>query len=164
MNTFLVRLGFGFALACIAVTLAGCAGQSIKTQSTPSYAAFEITFQPDPPVQPTDIVIDPNDGNAILQVVKTPGPDDNKIVWQSKQKFSIKFVQICDQSQPLPAGKELGDEKKNWNEAKEKDGVWQYKLNLKQGSGHGKETVGAKYLVKHVASGVTIDPVIIVGR
>ena len=164
MKTILVRLGVGIMLTCIVGMLAGCAGQPTQAKSAPSYATFVITFQPDPPARPTGMAIQPDDGNVVLEVVKRPGPDDNKVVWQSAQKFSIRFGQLCDPSQPLPPGAELGDEGKGWNDAKEKHGVWEYRLNLKQGNGHTKETVTAKYSVKHGDSGVEFDPIIIVGR
>jgi hypothetical protein len=171
MKTILVRLGIGIMLTCIVGMLAGCAGQPTQAKSAPSYATFVITFQPDPPARPTGMEIQPDDGNVVLEVVKRPGPDDNKVVWQSAQKFSIRFGQLCDPSQPLPRGGELGDEGKDWNVAKEKDKVWEYTLNLKQGNGPTKETVSAKYSVrhcdpgaKHCESGVEFDPIIIVGR
>ncbi len=120
MKTILVRLGFGIMLACIVGMVSGCAGRPMQAKSAPSYATFVITFQPDSPARPTGMEIQPDDGNVVLQVVKQPGPDDNKVVWQSNQRFSIKFGQLCDPSQPLPPGGELGDEGKDWNEAKEK--------------------------------------------
>jgi hypothetical protein len=164
MKTFLVRLGVGFTLACLVSGLAGCAGQPMHAKSAPSYATFKITFQPDPPARPTSMVITPDDGNVVLQVVKAPGPDDNKVVWQSDQKFSVRFGQICDKTQPLPPGQEFGDERNGWNEAKLNHGVWKYTLNLRQGSGRGKETVEGRYSIKHVDSDTDFDPVIIVGR
>ncbi len=164
MKTMLVRLGCAIMLTCIVGLIAGCAGRPMQAKSAPSYATFVITFQPDSPARPTGMEIEPDDGNVVLQVVKQPGPDDNKVVWQSNQRFSIKFGQLCDPSQPLPPGGELGDEGKDWNEAKEKHGVWEYRLNLKQGNGRTKETVSAKYSIRHVDSGVDFDPILIVGR
>ena len=171
MKTIRVRLGIGIMLTCIVGMLAGCAGQPTQAKSAPSYATFVIAFQPDPPAKPTGMAVQPDDGNVVLEVVKRPGPNDNKVVWQSDQKFSIRFGQLCDPSQPLPPGGELGDEGKDWNVAKEKDKVWEYRLNLKQGNGPTKETVSAKYSVrhcdpgaKHCESGVDFDPIIIVGR
>jgi hypothetical protein len=136
----------------------------LASLTKPSHANFDIVFKPDKPAIPTAMSISPDDGDAMLKVVKSPGSDDNKIVWQSNQQFCVKFVQVDDPSQPLKAGKELGDEKKEWNESKKKGEVWEYTLNLKQGGGHGPETVVAKYTVKHFDSKLEFDPVIIVGR
>jgi hypothetical protein len=164
MTTILMRLGSGLTLACVLAVLSGCASNLGCVNGKPSNVTFQIGFQPDGSAKPTGMVITPGDGDAFLQVVKSPGPDDNKILWHSDQDFRIKFVQIDDQTQPLKPGKELGNEKKDWNDASNKNGRYEYTLNLKQGNGRVKETVGAKYIVQHVASKVEFDPVIIVGR
>ncbi len=164
MNTNLIRLCRGFALVCLVGGLAGCANRPLQVMTKPSHADFDIVFQPDGAPQPTSMVITPDDGDAWLVVVKVPGPKDNKVVWQSEKNFKIKFVQIDDQTQPLKPGKELGDEKQGWNEAKQTNDGWVYTLNLKQGSGHGTVTVAAKYIVRSDAYNIELDPVIIVGR
>jgi len=164
MKAFLVRLGFGFMLACLVSGLTGCAGRPLQVMTKPSHADFNIAFLPDGAPQPTSMSIAPDDGDAWLLVVRTPGPKDNKVIWQSKKNFKIKFVQIDDQTQPLKPGKELGDEKQGWNEAKQTSDGWEYKLNLKQGGGHGTETVVAKYIVRNDTYNIELDPVIIVGR
>jgi hypothetical protein len=164
MKTMSIRLGLGLTLACVIGVLSGCADNLACLNGKPSNVKFEITFQPDGVAKPAGMVITPDDGDVFLRVVRSPGPDDNKVVWQSAQNFRIKFVQIDDQTQPLRPGKELGNEKKDWNDASNKKGVWEYTLNLKQGNGHTKETVAAKYLVEHADSGTVFDPVIIVDR
>ncbi|MGB7738688.1 MAG: hypothetical protein WBM03_06200 [Steroidobacteraceae bacterium] len=164
MTNILIRLGLGLTLACALVVLSGCVCDPVSVTAKPSKADFKITFTPERATKPTGMTITPNDGDAFLQVVQSPGPDDNKILWYSDQNFRIKFVQIDDQTQPLKPGKELGNEKKDWNDASTKNGRYEYTLNLKQGNGRTKETVGAKYIVQHVASLVDFDPVIIVGR
>lgn len=164
MKTILIRLGWGFALAGLVSGLAGCAGRPLQVTTKPSHADFSVAFMPDGAPQPTSMIITPDDGDAWLLVVKTPGPKDNKVVWQSKKNFKIKFVQIDDQTQPLKPGKELGDEKQGWNEARQTNDGWVYTLNLKQGSGHGTVTVAAKYIVRSDAYNIELDPVIIVGR
>ena len=90
MKTILVRLGIGIMLTCIVGMLAGCAGQPTQAKSAPVHATFVIAFQPNPPAKPTGMAIQPDDGNVVLEVVKRPGPDDNKVVWQSDQKFGIR--------------------------------------------------------------------------
>jgi hypothetical protein len=162
MTTFLVRLGFGFTLACLMSGLAGCVDRPIHAMTKPSFADFSIAFAGAP--QPTSMSITPDEGDVWLQVVKTPGPKDNRVTWQSNQKFSIRFGQLDDPNEPLKPGKRLGNEKQDWNDASEKNGAWEYTLTLSQGAGRGRETIAAKYFVKHVDSGVVFDPVIIVGR
>jgi len=162
MKTFLVRLGLGFTLACLVSALMGCAGRPIHAMKKPSSADFNIAFAGTP--QPTSMSITPDGGDVWLQVVKAPGPKDNKVTWQSNQKFSVRFGQIDDPTEPLKPGRRLGNEKQGWNDAVETNGVWQYTLELSQGNGHAHDTVAAKYFVKHVGSGVIFDPVIIVGR
>jgi hypothetical protein len=130
----------------------------------PSSAEFSIDFIGTP--QPSGMSITPDGGDAWLQVVTKTGDRHNKVVWQSRQAFSIRFGQIDDPTQPLKPGKHLGNEKPDWNDASgpDKDGLWKYTLTLSQGNGRTPETVAAKYFVKHVASGQVFDPVIIVGR
>lgn len=166
MKTFLVRLGFGFTLACLLGSLAGCAGQLAHVQGKPSHVTFKILFLPEDVAKPTGMSISPDGGDVILQVVKIPGADDNKVIWRSGQNFSVRFGQVDDPTQPLKPGRHLGNEKQGWNDASDhdKDGVWEYTLTLSQGNGHTPETVGAKYFVKHAASREIFDPVIIVGR
>lgn len=164
MKNILVRLGFGFMLACMVGVLAGCAGRPLHAMTKPSYADFDIVFKPDRASPPTSMAISPDDGDAWLQVVKVPGPKDNRITWRSEQNFKIRFGRIDDPGEPLKPGKRLGNEKDGWNDATETNGVWEYTLSLSQGNGRTKETVGAKYSIKHVDSGVEFDPVIIVGR
>jgi hypothetical protein len=164
MKTILVRLGFGLTLACIVGIASGCGGRPLHGMTKPAYADFDIEFKTDGTGKPTSMIITPGDGDAWLQVVKVPGPKDNRITWQSRQNFKIKFGRIDDPSEPLKPGKRLGNEKDGWNEATETGGIWEYTLKLSQGNGRTKETVGAKYSVKHVDSGLEFDPVIIVGR
>lgn len=164
MKTYRFRLGLGLVLASMIGAVSGCASHSIQVQAKPSRVTFKIAFESDGAAKPTGMIINPNNGDAFLEVVKEAGPDDNKVVWKSDQNFRIRFVQIDDQTQPLKPGKELGNEKKDWNAASEKAGAWEYTLKLQQGRGSTKETVGAKYIVEHVDSGVLFDPVIIVGR
>jgi hypothetical protein len=165
MKSMSIRVGLGLTLACVIGVLSGCAGEPpVRVTGKPSHATFKIEFQPDRVTPPTGMIITPDDGDVFLRVVRSPGPDDNKVVWQSEQNFRIRFVQIDDQTQPLRPGKELGNEKKDWNEASQRNGVWNYTLNLRQGSGNGKEVVGAKYLVEHADSSTVFDPVIIVER
>jgi hypothetical protein len=164
MKTMSIRLGLGLTLVCVIGVLSGCVNEPARVTGKPSHATFQIEFQPDGATPPTGMIITPDDGDVFLRVVRSPGPDDNKVVWQSDQHFRIRFVQIDDQTQPLLPGKELGNEKKDWNEASKKNDVWNYTLNLRPGSGNGKETVGAKYLVEHADSRTVFDPVIIVER
>jgi hypothetical protein len=164
MKTMSIRLGMGLTLACVIGILSGCVNDPVRVTGKPSHATFTIKFEPERVTPPTGMIITPGDGDVFLRVVRTPGPDDNKVVWQSDQNFRIRFVQIDDQTQPLRPGKELGNERKDWNEASQKNGVWGYTLKLRQGSGNGTETVGAKYLVEHADSGTVFDPVIIVER
>lgn len=164
MKTMSIRLGLGLTLVCMLGVLAGCACDPVRVTGKPSSAKFTIKFEPGRVTPPTGMIITPDDGDVFLRVVNTPGPDDNKVVWQSDQNFRIRFVQIDNQTQPLLPGKELGNEKKDWNEASNRNGVWTYTLNLRQGSGKGREVVGAKYLVEHADSRTVFDPVIIVDR
>lgn len=158
------RLVMGLALACLLGALTGCVTDPARATAKPSYATFQIDFQPTDSARPTGMIITPNDGDVFLQVVKSPSHDDNKVIWRSSQNFRVKFVQVDDQTQPLKPGRELGDEKKDWNEATKKHGAWEYTLNLKQGSGSARETVAAKYFVEHYDSKAVFDPVIIVNR
>lgn len=164
MKTMSIRLGLGLTLAWVTGALSGCAHEPAHLNGKPSHATFQIAFQPDRVAKPTGMVITPDEGDAFLRVVRSPGPDDNKVIWRSAQSFRIRFVQIDDQTQPLKPGKELGNEKKDWNDASNRNGTWEYTLNLRQGSGNVTETVAAKYLVEHAGSGTVFDPVIIVAR
>ena len=164
MKTSLIRLVLALTLACALGAVAGCASHPVCTTGKASHAAFEIKFEPDGAATPTGMIITPDDGDAMLQVVKSPGRGDNKVVWQSSRNFRIKFVQVDDPTQPLKPGKELGDESQGWNDAAKDHGVWQFTLNLRPGRGSARETVVAKYFVEHTDSGTVFDPVIIVGR
>lgn len=165
MKSMQIRLVAMLAVSGLLSGLAGCAGMPEQSVAKPSYADFAIEFLPDGAGSPTGMTIEPDGGDAWLDVVRQPGPRDNQIIWTCKSKFAIRFGQIDDPQQPLKPNKRLGDEKDGWNMAEEKNGQWAYTLRLSQGSGSGKkEVVGAKYFVKHVESGVEFDPVIIVGR
>jgi hypothetical protein len=160
-----IRLVALLAVSGLLSGLAGCADTPAQNLVKPSSADFTIKFLPDGAGTPTGMTIEPNGGDAWLEVVRQPGPGDNQITWTGQSKFGIRFGQIDDPQQPLKPNKKLGDESDGWNMAREKNGQWVYTLHLSQGSGSGKkEVVGAKYFVKHVDSGVEFDPVIIVGR
>jgi hypothetical protein len=165
MGTIQKHLGIGLVLVCAFGLLAGCVNNPVHATGKPSGANFRITFLPESSAIPTDIAITPGDGDAFLEAVKTPGPDDNKIVWTSDKHFQIRFVQIDEQDKPLRPGKALGDEKQDWNDSLQVGKDYQYTLHLKVASGRKQtETVGAKYLVKLVSPEVIFDPVIIVRR
>jgi hypothetical protein len=154
--------GIGLVLACAIGLVAGCASNPTHVAGKRSHVTFDIAFQSTGGSPPTGMVIDPDGGDALLDVVSAPSPGDNKVVWASAQRFKVKFVEISDQSQPLR--QRLGDEGQDWNEASKKNGKWVYELNLRQGDRADKETLGAKYFVMHSDTGVVFDPVIIVRR
>jgi hypothetical protein len=160
-----IRLVATLAVSGLLSGLAGCADTPAQKMVKPSNADFKIEFLLDAAGRPTGMTIEPDGGDAWLEVVRQPGPRDNQIVWTCQSEFAIRFGQIDDPQQPLKKNKNLGDEKEGWNAAEQKDGQWVYTLRLSQGSGSGKkEIVGAKYFVKHSVSGVEFDPVIIVCR
>jgi hypothetical protein len=159
------RARIGFVLVCVLGFLAGCAGNPAQLTDKRSYQDFDIEFLPAGSAAPTDMVITPDEGDAFLEAVMTTNPDDNRITWKSAKHFQVRFVQVDDQDQPLRPGKELGDEKKDWNDSRQVGNEWVYTLRLKAGSGRKqKETVAAKYFVKLVSPEVIFDPVIIVRR
>jgi len=165
MDTTLRHLGIGLVLACAFGLAAGCANNPVRATGKPSYADFDIAFLPASSAVPTGIVITPDGGDAFLEAVMTTSANDNRITWKSDKHFQIKFVQVDDQDKPLRPGKELGDEKKEWNDSKQVGNDWEYTLRLKASSGRKqKETVAAKYFVKLVSPEVIFDPVIIVRR
>jgi hypothetical protein len=158
--------GIGLVLVCALGLVAGCATNPVHVTGKPSSADFDIAFLPAGSATPTDMDIQPDGGDAFLEAVSAPGAKDNKVVWKSSKHFQIRFVQVDDQDKPLKPGKELGNEGKDWNDAKQVGSdAWEYTLTLKEGSGRKqKETVAAKYLVKLVSPEVVFDPVIIVRR
>lgn len=164
MNVINYRLAVGLALAFLFGAVAGCGSNPARVAVKPSKVDFTIEFKPDDSTTPTGMAITPDEGDAILQVVTSPGSKDNKVIWFSRQNFQIKFVQVDDQTQPLKPGKELGDENRDWNDAKPKSGGWEYTLKLRQRTGNEPETVVGKYIVRHVGSGKEFDPVLIVRR
>lgn len=165
MDTMQKRARIGFVLVCVLGFLAGCAGNPAQLTDKRSYQDFDIEFLPVGSAAPTDMVITPDEGDAFLEAVVTTNANDNRITWKSAKHFQVRFVQVDDQDQPLRPGKELGDEKKDWNDSKQVGNAWEYTLRLKAGSGRKqKETVAAKYFVKLVSPEVIFDPVIIVRR
>jgi hypothetical protein len=165
MDTMQKRPGLGLVLACVLGLLAGCADNPVQAADKRSYADFDIAFLPAGSAVPTGMVITPDDGDALLEAVMTTNANDNRITWKSDKHFQVRFVQVDDQDQPLRPGKELGDEKKDWNDSTKDGDVWVYTLRLKASSGkQQKETVAAKYFVKLVSPEVVFDPVIIVRR
>ena len=165
MDTMQKHAGLGLVLVCVFGLLAGCADNPAHATGKPSYADFDIAFLPAGSAVPTDMVITPDGGDAFLEAVMTTNANDNRIIWKSDKHFQVRFVQIDDQDQPLRPGKELGDEKKDWNDSTQVGKDWVYTLHLKASSGRKqKETVAAKYFVKLVSPEVIFDPVIIVRR
>jgi len=165
MDTMQKRARIGFVLVCVLGFLAGCAGNPAQLTDKRSYQDFDIEFLPAGSAAPTDMVITPDEGDAFLEAVMTTNDNDNRITWKSAKHFQVRFVQVDDQDQPLRPGKELGDEKKDWNDSRQVGNEWVYMLRLKAGSGRKqKETVAAKYFVKLVSPEVIFDPVIIVRR
>jgi hypothetical protein len=165
MGTMQKHLGIGLVLACAFGLVAGCAGNPAQVTGKRSYADFKISFLPARSAVPTDMVITPDDGDAFLEAVMTASANDNRITWTSDKHFQVRFVQVDDQDKPLRKGKELGDEKQDWNDSTKDGDAWVYTLRLKAGSGRKqKETVAAKYFVKLVSPEVVFDPVIIVRR
>ena len=165
MDTMQKHQGIGLVLACVIGLLAGCVSNSGHVTGKRSYADFDIAFLPANSAVPTDMVITPDEGDAFLEAVMTTNANDNRIVWTADKHFQVRFVQVDDQDQPLRPGKELGDEKKDWNDSTKVGNEWVYTLRLKTSSGRKqKETVAAKYFVKLVSPEVIFDPVIIVRR
>ena len=165
MDTMQKHLGIGLVLACVIGLLAGCVGISGHQPGKRSYADFDIEFLPANSSAPTDMVITPDEGDAFLEAVMTTNANDNRIVWTADKHFQVRFVQVDDQDKPLRPGKELGDEKQDWNDSIKVGNEWVYTLLLKTSSGRKqKETVAAKYFVKLVSPEVIFDPVIIVRR
>ena len=165
MDTMQKHAGIGLVLVCVFGLLAGCAGNPAQLTDKRSYQDFDIAFLPANSAVPTDMVITPDEGDAFLEAVMTTNANDNRITWKSDKHFQVRFVQVDDQDQPLRPGKELGDEKKDWNDSKQVGNDWVYTLRLKPSSGRKqKETVAAKYFVKLVSPEVIFDPVIIVRR
>ena len=165
MDTMQKHAGIGLVLVCVFGLLAGCAGNPAQLTDKRSYQDFDIAFLPAGSAVPTDMVSTPDAGDAFLEAVMTTNANDNRITWKSARHFQVRFVQVDDQDQPLRPGKELGDEKKDWNDSKQVGNEWVYTLRLKPGSGRKqKETVAAKYFVKLVSPEVIFDPVIIVRR
>jgi hypothetical protein len=159
------RARIGFVLVCVLGFLAGCAANPAQATGKRSYADFDIAFLPAGSAVPTGMAITPDDGDAFLEAVMTTNANDNRITWKSDKHFQVRFVQVDDQDQPLRPGKELGDEKKDWNDSTQVGKDWVYTLRLKASSGRSqKETVAAKYFVKLVSPEVIFDPVIIVRR
>jgi hypothetical protein len=159
------RARIGFVMVCVLGFLAGCTANPVQAADKRSYADFDIAFLPAGSAVPTSMVITPDDGDAFLDAVMTTNANDNRITWKSDKHFKVRFVQVDDQDQPLRPGKELGDEKKDWNDSTQVGGDWVYTLRLKASSGRSqKETVAAKYFVKLVSPEVVFDPVIIVRR
>jgi hypothetical protein len=165
MDTMQKHTGIGLVLVCVLGLLAGCAGTPAQVTGKRSYADFDIAFLPAGSTVPTDLVITPDDGDAFLEAVMTTNANDNRITWKSARHFQVRFVQVDDQDKPLRPGKELGDEKKDWNDSTRVGNDWVYTLRLKASSGRKQqETVAAKYFVKLVSPEVIFDPVIIVRR
>jgi hypothetical protein len=164
MNIKKHRLAVDLALALLFGAVAGCGSNPAQVAVKPSKADFTIEFTPDNSTTPTGMAIAPDEGDAFLEVVKNPGSNDNKVIWFSRQNFQVKFVQVDDQTQPLKPGKELGDENRDWNDAKPKSGGWEYTLKLRQRTGNEPETVVGKYIVRHVGTGKDFDPILIVRR
>lgn len=165
MDTMQKCARIGFVLVCVLGFLAGCAGNPAQLSDKRSYQDFDIAFLPANSAVPTGMVITPDEGDAFLEAVMTTNANDNRITWKSDKHFQVRFVQVDDQDKPLRPGKELGDEKKDWNDSTQVGNDWVYTLRLKPSSGSKqKETVAAKYFVKLVSPEVIFDPVIIVRR
>jgi len=165
MDSMQKHTGIGLVLVCVLGLLAGCGSNPVHAQGKPSYADFDIEFRPKDSAVPREISITPNDGDAFLDAVVTTNANYNRITWKSARHFQIRFAQVDDQDKPLRPGKELGDEKQDWNDSTKVGDAWVYTLRLKAGSGKKqKETVAAKYFVKHVSPEVIFDPVLIVRR
>ena len=162
-------------LVCIGLTaaIAGCVCGGVRggpdLADKPSSAEFEVAIDATVPADKR-LVVTPNEGDAWIETVATPGTGDNRIVWKSSASFSIKFVQIDDQSRGL--SRRLGDERDGWNDAVRDGSGYKYKLALDRGSGGRNKSIrGAKYLVKSPAGCddrapgpdcLMLDPVIIV--
>jgi hypothetical protein len=163
----------GLACVSIAAMLAGCGHGMVRggtnLTAKPSKADFDITIDATDPAD-KQIVVEPNEGDAWLEAVPSPGADDNRIVWKSSVSFSIKFVSIDDQSKDPKKG--IGNEQNGWNNAVRDSSGYKYRLKLDDGKGNKKKTIrGVKYLVKSPAgcddtnpgpNCVVLDPVIIV--
>lgn len=165
MDTMQKHVGVGLVLGCIFGLLAGCGSNPVHATGRPSSADFDIAFLPAGSAVPTDMAITPDDGDAFLDAVVTTNASDNRITWKSARRFQVRFVQVDDQDKPLRPGKELGDERQDWNDSTKVGDAWVYTLRLKASSGRKqKETVAAKYFVKLVSPEVIFDPVLIVRR
>jgi hypothetical protein len=163
----------GVAIIGLAGALAGCTSGGVRGGSSltakPSAANFTITIDATDPAD-KQIDVTPDEGDVWLQAVATPGSGDNRVVWKSSSSFSIKFVQVDDQSKS--PSKKFGDEGNGWNDSVRDGSGYKYKLTLKNGSTSKKKSIqGAKYLVKIPAgcddsspgpSCLVLDPIIIV--
>lgn len=170
---FARAVGLGLAAMGVAAVVTGCVADGVgagsNLTSKPSYADFNITIDATDPAD-RQIVVAPNEGDAWLEAVKEPGPDDNRIVWKSTASFSIKFVSIDDQTRNPRKG--IGDEQNGWNDARPDGNGYLYRVSLDNGKGNRRKTIrGVKYLVKSPAgcddtlpgpNCVVLDPVIIV--
>jgi hypothetical protein len=163
---------FGVAIMGLAGVLAGCASGIVRDGTAtvkPSAADFTIAIDATDPAD-KQIVIDPDEGDVWLQAVPAPRPGDNRVVWKSSSSFSIKFVQIDDQTKN--PSKKFGDENNGWNDSVADGSDYKYTLKLKNGGTSKKKSIqGAKYLVKMPAgcddsnpgpNCLVLDPIIIV--
>lgn len=166
-------IGFGLAVVGAVLAMTGCTSGGVRSDpsltTSPSSAEFTIAIDATDPAD-KQVVVTPNEGDAWLVALASPGSDDNKVVWRSNVSFAIKFVQIDDQTKK--PSKKFGDEGDGWNDAVADRNGYKYKLTLKNGAGTKKKSIqGAKYLVKSPAGCddstpgpdcVVLDPVFIV--
>lgn len=154
---------FGVAIMGLAGVLAGCVTDGNKgetgTMAKPPSANFEI--KPDTN-DATSLLVDPDDGDASLEVVEHPRGSDNKIVWHADFPFGIKFVQIDDPTKK-PKKKFGPNQKDDWNtpicNANNTSCTLTLDLDPKTSSGKNKEIRAAKYIVASPSGCSDADPI-----